>query len=64
MVLMAACFATHTQAQNLIPNPDFNSVLLPWGQLLSSAPDPAGVGLAPQWVPTPDFNANPGSGSA
>jgi hypothetical protein len=51
-------------AQNLVPNPNFDTVLAPWAQFLSSAPDPVGVGAAPARVPVPDFNASPGSGSA
>jgi hypothetical protein len=51
-------------AQNLVPNPDLNTVLAPWAQFLSSAPDPVGVGAAPVWVAAPDFNASPLSGSA
>jgi hypothetical protein len=64
MVLVAMCFATHAQAQNQVPNPDFDSTFLPWAQFLSSAPDPAGAGLAPGRVASPDFNNSPFSGSA
>ena len=52
------------QAQNLVPNPNFDTVLAPWAQFLSSAPDPVGAGAAPVRVGSPDFNASPGSGSA
>jgi hypothetical protein len=52
------------QAQNLVPNPNFDTVLAPWAQFLSSAPDPVGVGAAPVRVAAPDFNASAGSGSA
>ena len=51
-------------AQNLVPNPNFDIVLAPWAQFLSSAPDPLGVGAAPVRVAAPDVNTNPGSGSA
>lgn len=50
-------------AQNLVQNPNFNTTLVPWTQFLSSAPDPAGAGSA-TWVPSPDADGNPGSGSA
>ena len=64
MVLVAMCFATHAHAQNQVSNPDFNTVLLPWAQFLSSAPDPAGAGALPVRVASPDFNSIPASGSA
>jgi hypothetical protein len=56
-------FGAPALAQNLVPNPDFNTVLAPWVQFLSSAPDPTGVGAAPVRVAPPDFN-NSGGGSA
>jgi hypothetical protein len=52
------------QAQNLVPNPNFDTVLAPWTQFLSSAPDPAGVGALPVRVASPDLAGNLGSGSA
>jgi len=64
MVLAAVCFATHAHAQNLVPNPNLDGVLAPWGQYLTAAPDPTGVGAAPLHVALPDFNNNPASGSA
>jgi len=64
LVLVVMCFATHAQAQNQVVNPDFNSVLLPWTQFLSSAPDPVGAGAAPVRVASPDFNGSALSGSA
>lgn len=55
--------AAPAHAQNLVPNPNFNTALAPWAQYLSSAPDPAGAGTA-SWVASPDLNGNPASGSA
>ena len=57
-------FSSAAMAQNVIPNPNFNTVLTPWTQFLSSAPDPIGAGLAPTRVASPDFDNSPGSGSA
>lgn len=62
-LLVALSFAAPIHAQNAVPNPDFNTVLAPWGQFLSAAPDPVGVGAAPVRVAPPDFN-NSGGGSA
>jgi hypothetical protein len=64
MFVCAGFLATPAQAQNLVPNPDFDSVLAPWAQFLSSAPDPVGAGAAPVRVASPDFNSSPLSGSA
>jgi hypothetical protein len=64
LMVVVVCFVAHAHAQNLVPNPNFDTVLAPWAQFLSSAPDPVGVGAAPVWAATPDFNASPGSGSA
>jgi hypothetical protein len=64
MMMVAVGFATHAQAQNLVPNPNLDGALAPWAQFLSSAPDPTGVGAAPLHVALPDFNNNPASGSA
>jgi len=64
MLWAVVCFASQAQAQNLVPNPNFDSVLTPWTQFLSSAPDPGGAGAAPTRVGTPDVDASPSSGSA
>jgi hypothetical protein len=61
---LVVSFAVPAYAQNNIVNPDFNTVLAPWGQYLSSNPDPDGAGAAPIWVASPDFSNNPSSGSA
>jgi hypothetical protein len=50
-------------AQNIVPNPNFDTQLPPWAQFLSSAPDPVGTGAAPTWLSV-DINNNPGSGAA
>lgn len=64
-VLNALCAAsTSVHAQNLVPNPNFNTTLAPWTQFLSSAPDPDGAGGPPVRVASPDLNASPSSGSA
>ena len=50
-------------AQNVVPNPNFDTTLPPWTPYLSAAPDPTGAGAAPQWVASPDINGGV-SGSA
>lgn len=51
-------------AQNVVPNPSLDTQLSPWTAFLSSSPDPDGAGASPAWSATPDYNANPASGSA
>ena len=63
-VLVAAGAGTAARAQNIVPNPDFESQLSPWTQFLSAAPDPSGSGAASSWVAAPDINKSASSGSA
>lgn len=61
--IAALLIAPSAMAQNVVPNPNFDTVLAPWAQYLTSAPDPTGAGAAPQWVSAPDINGG-ASGSA
>jgi len=63
-VLFTVVFAGSIAAQNIAPNQNFDAGLSPWGQFLSSAPDPSGSGAAPSWLSTIDYSSNPSSGSA
>src|ERR1041385_4656220 len=49
-------------AQNIVPNPNFDTQLSPWAQFLSSAPDPSGAGAAPIWIAV-DISNSPSSGA-
>lgn len=51
------------QAQNIVQNPNLDTVLTPWLTFLSASPDPTGAGAAPGWVAAPDVNGGL-SGSA
>jgi hypothetical protein len=62
IALVASASALH--AQTIVPNANLDTELPPWSQLLSSAPDPVGVGATPAWVASPDLNNSALSGSA
>jgi len=57
-------FVASSPAQNVASNQNFDTGLSPWGQFLSSLPDPTGTGAAPSWLAAIDYSNNAGSGSA
>lgn len=62
-MIVALLVAAPVHAQNVLPNPNFDTVLAPWAQYLSADPDPVGAGAAPIWVASPNFSVGV-SGSA
>jgi hypothetical protein len=62
LAFLLLAVAGSVSAQNIVPNPGFDTTLIPWTQFLSSAPDPNGAGAAPIWIPV-DINNSPSSGA-
>lgn len=62
-LIVALSLAAPGHAQNVVTNPNFDTVLAPWAQYLSADPDPIGAGSAPTWVASPNINGG-ASGSA